>query len=294
LNKGQKEVQIFQDTDLLNGIGVAGLTTLAPQNQDTITPFGTGTGKPLWRIAQWGSNFYLTEVQPQHKGDTVIYSNQGKKLGFLKEKDATSVFLYVYGSREYSEPRKNNEAWPHLLIEQNLEMPIKISQLSNIQYQISAKLLFVDMKMTEQQFDPNLHTCQVTLFLTVQNHNRESEFYGDYFWFGLPLYDVRNRYIAEYAAQDAGKDDATKKFILSVAGSKLFEGSMHDKQWISISKDIYPLIVDAFRQTQEKGYMKESRFEDLAIGSMNVGWEVPGTFDCGIQLKGFSMIGIYK
>ena len=131
-------------------------------------------------------------------------------------------------------------------------------------------------------FDPGLHTAQITQFFTIQNRNENSPHFGDFFWFGLPLYDYRYPDIEQYAAEDLGKDDATKKFIFSVASRELYQGAMHDYQWISIEKNILPLIKNAFSTAQGRGYLQGTNFEELCLTSMNIGWEVPGTFDCGI------------
>jgi len=144
-----------------------------------------------------------------------------------------------------------------------------------------------------EQFNPDLHTAQFSQYFTIQDNNKDSESYGDFFWFGLPFYDYRYENIELYAAQDIGKDDASNKFIFSVASRNIFDGTLHDKQWITIDKDILPFIKEAFKTAQERGYLTGSKFEDLAITTMNTGWEVPGTFDCGIVLESPSLTAIY-
>ena len=54
---------------------------------------------------------------------------------------------------------------------------------------------------------------------------------------------------------------------------------------VSYTHLIYPFIKNAFETCKKNGYMDGSHFNDLAISSMNVGWEVPGTFDCGILFE---------
>lgn len=191
------------------------------------------------------------------------------------------IGLEVFASKEYPVPRKPGEDWVHLLLEQNFTKLILLKTIQSIEYKIKAKLLFCNNRMGEE-YRPDLHTAQITLFLTVQNRVKDSPQYGDFFWFGLPLYDFRYEKIAEYGAQDLGKEDASKKFISTVASDELFHGSIHSMDWITIDKNILPLIKRSFETAQSRGYMKDSRWEDLCISSMNLGWEVPGTFDCGI------------
>jgi hypothetical protein len=134
-----------------------------------------------------------------------------------------------------------------------------------------------------------LHTAPITLFLTIQNRNKESSSYGDFF--GLLLYDYRYQNISEYAAQDLGKD-ASQKFIFTVADEELFKTTMHDLQWINIDKDIYPLIQKAFERCTEKEYMVNTGFNHLCISAMNIGWEIPGTCDCGILFECPSLMAV--
>ena len=40
---------------------------------------------------------------------------------------------------------------------------------------------------------------------------------------------------------------------------------------------------------REKGSFTDSRWEDLAITGMNFGWEIPGTFDAELKVRGMSL-----
>ncbi|MEQ1841458.1 MAG: hypothetical protein ABL994_13705 [Verrucomicrobiales bacterium] len=46
---------------------------------------------------------------------------------------------------------------------------------------------------------------------------------------------------------------------------------------------------EALVATQAKGLMTKTRFEDLHATSFNLGWEVPGPYDCEISLKNLSL-----
>jgi hypothetical protein len=113
--------------------------------------------------------------------------------------------------------------------------------------------MYDENKMSES-FNSKLHTSQASLYLSVQNVNKQSPGYGDFFWFGIPLYDYRYPDILEYAAQDLGKEDATKKFIVNIAGKELFSGSLQDKRRVAINKDVYPLLINAFILLRREGF----------------------------------------
>jgi len=280
-------VEIITDTRFQNGIGLIGTSSSHPEITDTLRPFGKSIQQMTWKMPQWATRYDLKGIKPVKTKDTISYRNEGKKLTFNRLGNSTLVGLEVFGSNEYSAPRKENESWPHLLLEQRTNQT-RLHVMKKLNYTISARLMYV-LNKTGTTYDPGLHSAQVTLYLLIQNVNPSSAGMGDYFWFGLPLYDYRYQDIKEYAAQDLGKADATKKFILNVASKTLYEGNLNNKKWINIRKDIYPLIQDAFKKAQQNGYLKATAFEDLAIESTNVGWEVPGTFDCGLQFKDLSL-----
>lgn len=282
---------IVQDRSFTGGISVLGNSSAQPQPIATIHPFGEKGQAPAWSIAQWGSKHVMKDALPLLKEDTVIYQNESKRIYFYHDDREENGFigLEVFASNEYGEPRKEGDDWTHLLLEQGFSNPVSLQKIEKLTYRIKSKLLFCENKMGEQ-YNPGLHTAQITLFLTIQNRNEQSPSFGDFFWFGLPLYDYRYPDIPQYAQQDLGKDDASKKFIFTVASHELFDTSMHDHEWISIHKDIYPSIRDAFETCQERGYMTNTGFDELCITSMNIGWEVPGTFDCGIVFECPSLI----
>lgn len=288
--KETETIDIISDKQFLKGVSLLGLSSSNPMPIDKLYPFGKTNAEPVWKVAQWGSRFNLLGITPEVKNDSIIYKNEGKKLSFLKVGDEVLVNMEVYGSKEYRAPRKEEEEWPHLLLEQSTN-PVKLVNVKKLNYSISAKLMF-DYNKMGADYNAGMHTSQITLYLLVQNLNKQSAGYGDFFWFGLPLYDYRYRNLPEYAAQDIGKGDATKKFIVAVASNTLFDGSMNDKNWISINKDIYPQVIAAFNKAKGAGYLTTTSLADISIASTNVGWEVPGTFDCGIQFKGLKLTAV--
>lgn len=150
------------------------------------------------------------------------------------------------------------------------------------------------MKMSNELFDPKLHSTQFTIYLTIQNMNKNSDKYGDFIWFGLPLYDYRYDVIKEYAAQDLGKEDATKKFIFSTESKSLYDGIAKDGQWINVSKDILGIIQRALSLAHQRGFLKGSEYNDMYVTTTNIGWETPGTFDCAIQYKNLKLVATLK
>lgn len=293
--QSSSSVQIVKDRTFELGLLIRGHTSALPAPIGNIYPYGKYSGEdPIWLVAQWGSKNIFSSPYPVTSNDTIIYENRAKRLYFIADENGKKkVGLEVRASKEYTAPRKEGEEWTHLLIEQGFTDKVMLKDLSCLRYNMGARLLFCENRMNGE-FNGQLHTAQITLFITIQNSNDESLNYVDFFWFGLPLYDYRYEEIPEYAAEDLGKEDATRKFIYTVASSQLFSKSMHSMEEIIIDKDIYPLIENAFKTAQEKGYMKNCSWDDLSITSLNVGWEVPGTFDCGILIDTPSLVATFN
>jgi hypothetical protein len=127
-------------------------------------------------------------------------------------------------------------------------------------------------------------------FFTLQNHNKQSPGFGPYFWFGVPLYDDRNRLPKSHQAKDGGKEDATGMFIYTVAGSEFATQSLHDGGCVTIEKDLLPLMRAGLTTAWQRGFLADSQsFADYRISGMNLGWEVTGIFDVEIQLRDLSL-----
>lgn len=255
----------------------------------TIYPFGKGAGPAIWEMAEWGTKYELSEANKTENGNRIGYANEGKTLSFERLAGSIQVNMDVITSREYGAPRQQNQAWPHLLIEQEFPQKPYLKDLEGLILRFTGRLTMAEMKMSESEFDPGLHTAQFQLFITVQDLNPNSAHYGDYLWFGIPFYDYRNEILSVYAAQDVGKGDATGKFIYSAGSADFMEGTFHSGDWITVEQDIRPLITKALDLAKQRGYLTGSFFEDFRLSGMNLGWEVPGTFDVGFEFKDFDL-----
>lgn len=193
--------------------------------------------------------------------------------------------MSVTGSREYGEKgREKTERWPHLLVAQRFESLPKLAELKAAHFRVTFRLRYAK-NCHKGDYDPRSHAAQFQIFFNVQNRNQESSGHGDYLYFGIPLYDSRRRTPRTYR-----NCDRAKKFIYTPDGSAYTEESAHDGAWISIDKDILPLMKEALQCAWEKGSLQGSMdIRDYCISGMNMGWEIPGTFDASMQVKGLSL-----
>ncbi|MCL5028325.1 MAG: T9SS type A sorting domain-containing protein [Bacteroidetes bacterium] len=289
-------IEIFSDKNFSNGIGLQGDSSSNPSVIDTLYPFGMGDSSYSWTLAQWGSRFNLAGVPPSYQGDSVVYADSGKSVSFMKITGNnqitgnTQVDMEVFGSAEYLSPRTAGQSWPSLYFGQTLQKQLGINEMNSLVFRCSARLMFSINEMGSS-YNPSLHTAQFQVYLTIQNLNINSSDYGDYYWFGIPFYDYRYPEIPAYAASDFGPNN-TGKFIFNLGTNDIYTGNFADGNWINISKDIYPYIMEGFQIAQARGYLVGSSITDMCIGSLNIGWEIPGTFNSGLQFNKFALTAL--
>ena len=248
--------------------------------------------KPIWGLAQWSSQFPLdsTAITSASKGSKglMVFSNTAKAvtLGAGNSIQA-DLSLAVNSAAEYG-PRARNasDPWVHLLVEQEFDPPARLADLAAAKLHIEARLLR-SRNLHRGDYAPGKHAAQFQIFFTVQNRNRHSPDHGNLLWFGVPIYDNRDRFPKAFKAQDFG---GTAKFIFTLGGETYAKASLHDGDWVVISADLLPLMREALEAAWSRGFLKGSKdFADYSIGGMNLGWEVPGTFDVELQVRKLSL-----
>ena len=246
---------------------------------------GIDESTPVWGLLQWSSKFPLAVSNEVRSNGSVILSNAAKgiqiKDGFVFSMAANSAIEYGPRARVVSDP------WVHLLVEQEFAQPAKLAELSSAQLHIEARLVR-SRNLHQGDYSPDVHAAQFQIFFTVQNRNKQSKGFGDLLWFGIPIYDNWNRFAPEFKAQDFG---GTAKFIFTPSGRTFATNSTHDGDWVVLDKDLRPLMREALETAWARGFLKGSKaIEDYYIGGMNMGWELPGTFDVEMQVRNLSLM----
>ena len=275
-------MELFEDAKFSNGFQVFG-----PTHESgiigTITPNG---GTPKWRVAQWAckSNFLKGHVTALEKnGYCISTSTQKVSIAPGNETDG-DVIIELKATNEYNgHVRALGEEWPHLLIEQadiGNRCP-KFDQLKSLRIAFETKLVYFNANETNP--DPKLHAGMVNMFFTVQDND-------DYFWFGVPIFD--NRYKGLYPgfkAEDGGKDDATHKYIYNPEQKLFVNRTLWDKSFVKYDTDILPLIKQGVEEAKSKGYLKKADLSRMVITTMNLGWEMTGSYDGALAFKNLSL-----
>ena len=251
------------------------------------------TADPVWDLVQWSSKHPLAIAAPEKLADgSLRFSNVAKTVTLAAAgSNRGGLGMAVKASAEYgSLARKSGEPWVHLLVEQNIANPPALADLSAARLHVEARLIASE-KRSMPDYNPGLHAAQFQIFFSVQNLNRQSPGFGKYLWFGIPIYDDRHRVVPAYKARDTG---GTNMYIYTPAGDVFSPRSTHDRKWITIDTDLLPLMREGLEYAWRNNFLKESQaLADYRIATMNIGWEVPGTFDVDLAIRRLSLRASY-
>lgn len=245
---------------------------------------------PIWQLSQWHSKYDFAKAQPVKNEDgSMEYHNNGKRI--VRYPDG-SLLLDITTSTEYNRARKDGEDWPHLLIEQTFEKNPNIGKAKEMIFSMALKLTKCENKMLEEEFNESLHTAQSPFYFVLKNTNKESEDFNKSLWLGIPSFDYRYTQMNEN--EIISWDIASNMYIYNVPQRVIWgDVSFQDMQWHKTKTDILPLIKQAVESMKSKDLFLRTSLSDLELVGMNFGWEVPGTFDAAIFVKGISLAIIY-
>jgi hypothetical protein len=264
---------------------------------EAVLDLGDSNKKPIWRLCQWGTKYSLANARCINDTDgDISYGNDAKKvLVGADGSDNRDLVLEIKAGSEYgNRARKQGESWPHLLVEQQVCEVYPLDKLARLDFNLGIKRLYCENHMATGTCNPDLHAAQFQMFLVVSNINKNSNDFGNYFWFGVPFYDSRYDIPPSFKAKDGGKADATGKFIYTIAGENITSEPMKENQWAEIDIDLLPYIKAGLQEAVKREYLTGSNPGDYAVVGMNMGWELPGTFDASIQIRDFALHAILR
>ncbi|WP_156309078.1 hypothetical protein [Sphingobacterium endophyticum] len=253
---------------------------------------------PVWQLAQW--NNYNNKIEnaaySKQMGIDVYRTRFGNEFRIDTANKLLRLKLNTsseYGKNKVSpdNPRKEGQKWPHLLISQDIENPAGgLANLRSVEMQVTYAILSIKNNHSKKNFNKNLHSAQFQWFLSIKNNNQASPGFGDYFWFGLSLYDFRHQFAPKYANMDF---NTTAKFIYMPDMKEVLSENNAikvDSKGQLLKYDVFHEIKEAFLLAKENGFLKDSQWEDLYISHCNIGWEIPGSFDVCAQIQDLGII----
>ena len=224
---------------------------------------------PVWELAQWACKYNILDG----KWNGNICETGSQQVSLENRNNQVVLELQLHAEKEYQSARKGGMDWPHLLIEQHMgERCPTLDKICGLEFESEVKIAYCDCCMENP--DPSLHAAQANLFLTI-NHIEN----GNMYWFGIPYFDNRIEIQEAYIGEDGGKEDASHKLIYIIPQNRLTEKSLHEHEWMTYKRDIYPYIIEGLKLAVEKGYLDTDDYSKYRITSMNFGWEMPGTYN---------------
>ena len=293
---------LLQDPTFKNGFRALGLDASdgGANGRAIFNPLESN-GRQYWNLASWASRYAFGDMNytklEKLGGGVFRYVNPTKEFTFDTNTGAM-VFTGIT-SKCYDAPRTGSEPWFHLLIEQSFRTAdSKVSELSRVQLSLSNRLTMFKDNMGDA-FNPNAHAAQFLMYLMVTNKDSSSKDYNRYIWFGIPLFD--NRY--EWMDYSAMLDKGTNSLMVGIGTRVLYEengknncwkngkiNASPQAEWSSFSIDLLPMVPVALETAHYKGYLTDTTEEQLYITGMNLGWEIPGSYDATMEVKDFSIM----
>lgn len=284
----RESVEILPDPSFSQGV-----TVLAPQAVDgkgmpvDTFYFGSDHGKPVWRLCQWSCRHDMKGTLSAETEYGVTYANES--LVFARTLDGI-LTMGLDASKEYLRPRTANDPWVHILVETDLPL-VPVGDYEDLELTYSMRILKCENRMGED-YNPAVHAAQALGYFHLTNNNPQSADYRKGMWLGAGLYD--NRETGGMLPKVMSHlDKGTQTYIYCRPSACFFgEGiDFADGAWHPARVDVRESLSQALEHFRAEGLFADSSVEDFAFTSINFGWEVPGTFDCALQVKNFSLKG---
>lgn len=283
--------ELLQDLRFARGFSI-----LSPQHGKRIVVrkvrFRPDLGEPIWNVAQWNSRFSLADVPLEHlPGDVWRLADRSKTVMVRHPgRPDAELVLGVDSRPEYDHPRRQGEPWPHLLVQQSIQGCPPLPTLKAIRLRLRARLTRNEV-FRGKGYNRMLHCAQCPLVLIIQNRNRGSAGFGDFFWFEVPLFDDRWPFPPPHIARDTA--DPSAKLIYNPGLKAFTHQTLADGRWVDLDINLLPQIRKGLHTAWEKGYLQGSQDEaDYRIVSFILGWEVPGRNRAEIRFRNLSLQAI--
>ncbi len=249
---------------------------------------GRAHGDVYWSYAQHNCNLSTRNGNEYKDGDYYVYTDNKDDSEVSKKlkvnPTAGSVVLDCDASKDYEGPRtKGTDPWVHMLLGQGFYDETFVCDMDELILDISFTLTKMENLMGDA-YNPSLHAAQFQLFFVVKSANPAENNAG--LWFGMPFFDNRE---TELTAPNGGFDRGTNMYISSMGNAAYMSELATVGKKVTIKHDLKAEIKTALENAQKLGYMQSTTFEDLYLVNMNIGWEIPGIFDAGVEIHNFNL-----
>ena len=256
---------------------------------------GEADGEPVWEMSQWSSPYNFKNATFSKENDTYKYQNECRSCVVNPSEKEITINLNSWTEYDtlYGHSRTGSEGWSHFLLEQSFPDPVKIVDAKSIY----AKCEFCINKVIDMDPSQPIPCAQLTWYFTVTDVRNGDPAYqsgdntNDFMWFGLSTYDSRYEYLPENKMVDQGFDGATNKLIYGMDSRVVLNNQKIEiGKTMTINIDILPYIKNAYLYGIAYDALINSDLDDLTLNYMNIGWELPGSYDVSLTLKNMSVM----
>ena len=287
----KRSVEILPDSSLDGGVVLLAPQAVAGKGVPVDTfYFGKTSKEPVWRLCQWSCRHDLKGVLASETENGVEYASES--LPMARHSDGV-LTMKLDASKEYLKPRTADEPWAHILIETDLPF-VPVNDYESLELTYSMRILNCENRMGED-YNKTAHAAQALGYFHLTNNNPQSADYRMGMWLGVGLYDNREPGGMLQKVM-SHLDKGTQTYIYCRPSACFFgEGTdFADGAWHPAYVNVRETLGEALAHFKARGLFSDSDVEDFAFTSMNFGWEVPGTFDCALQAKDFSLKGMRR
>ncbi|MBI4601425.1 MAG: hypothetical protein HY721_05610 [Planctomycetes bacterium] len=289
----EERIELFEDTGFRRGFHLAFPSTARGRAIEKVLLGADASAGPAWRLCQWATRISLAAAARRPvAGGAVEYEDATKRVvsGGGGAAGGPDLVLELRAGAEYEgRARAAGEPWPHLLVEQDATRAIPLDRLARLELDIDLRLsAFADR--TEGRADLGLHAAQLQLFLIIKDVAPGAK--GDFLWFGVPFFDSRQDFPPPHRARDGGKEDATGKLIYSLDGRDVLSTPLGRGSRVAVHVDLLPSIREALEYAAKHGFLESGDPARYAAVNMNLGWEMPGSFDAAAEIRGLAVTAV--
>ncbi|MFA5692257.1 MAG: hypothetical protein WC907_01460 [Acholeplasmataceae bacterium] len=294
-----KKIELIQDNTFQNGFRINPADKdPQPENRFPLEynlRYKDTSEQIMWSLSQMGSRYGLADEyaidkkEIEEENGNYILEDTSKKVVIGND---GSLTLEYNTSLEYLEPRKSMEAWPHLILEQGFKEHVMLNDALEVNLSLEITLNKLIRQMTNEEYNSGLHTAQFLMFIVLRSNSSVDS--GEYVWFGIPFLDARYQYTPESGNFDAGTGGNTGKFIYVMPQIEFMPNGLPLEETVNININLIPYFHRALIMAQSRGALLNTTVDDLYIMNMNIGYEIPGTYDVSITIKDLSLMAHMK
>lgn len=224
-------------------------------------------------------------------GDFYTLTNASGSKRIAVNKKTSTVILTADTTKEYidpmtgvMQPRREGEDWVHMILQQQLSIPIAEQEEIIMSCEFSVKQCDV--------VDDSIGAAQFQWVFSVSDVTRQGK-PGSHIWFLVSLYDNRYEIIPAFSMVDSGKADASNDYMYAPGGAALF-GEENAKIRVGrkyrLTLDLKAQLYTAFNEALAGGYLDENTaWENMRIDSFNIGWEVSNVSVSSVEISDISL-----